>query len=108
MRPVERNSYLSPKRTIVRPLWLRDEETGELFVSPDTTDDAKIVGMTELWDSIDKLEWLAGKAQWSAEPFSRNLYLVNGRKVRRVLRPVTLVSGTPQIVSEAPPPPPKL
>ena len=92
----------------MRPLWLRDEETGELFVSPDTTDDAKIVGMTELWDSIDKLEWLAGKAQWSAEPFSRNLYSVNGRKVRRVLRPVSLVSGTPQVADGAPPPAPKL
>jgi len=60
-RPIERNAYLNPKRKIIRPIYAKDAETGELFCMNAQEHDAYITGMTELWESIDRLEWLAGK-----------------------------------------------
>lgn len=108
-RPVERNSYLNPKRTIARPVYAKDAETGELLCLNPDTNDASIAGMADLWESIDRLEWLAGKQQWSPEPYSKRTYIVDGRPVFRVNHPVREdADGNLYVDSTPPPTPPKL
>lgn len=108
-RPIERNSYLTPKRKITRPLYGKDVNTGSIIcLNPDGHDSA-ITGMTQLWEAIDHLEWLAGKTSWDPKPFSDNAYLVNGRRVYKVNHNVkSAPDGTLYVDSTPPIAPPKL
>ena len=108
-RPIERNSYLTPKRKIARPLYAKDVDTGEIFCLNPHDNDSHIAGMAELWEAIDRLEWLAGKTSWDSKPFSDKTYLVNGRRIYKVNHPVkNAPDGTLYVDSTPPTSPPKL
>lgn len=106
-RPVARNSYLNPKRHIVRPVYTLDDE-GTIECANISTNDAGVPGMVELWDSIDRLEKAAGKYAPAAEPYTKARYLVNGKRVHKINHPVREVDGKLTIVAPDVPEPVKL
>lgn len=95
LRPLERNSYLNPKRKIVRPLYGKRADTGEIICLNEGENDASIVGMTDLWNSIDRLELTMGKQLYDKEPFTEKTYTVPGKpyRVHKVNHPVVKVKG---------------
>lgn len=98
-RPIARNTYLNPKRKIVRPVYALDLLTNDIACINESVNDARIDGMAALWHSIDYLEGLAGKQVIAPEPYTKNTYLVNGRRVHKINHPVREIDGKLTIVS---------
>ena len=108
-RPIERNSYLTPKRKITRPVYGKEVSTGEIVCLNEKEHDGAIPGMAQLWEAIDHLEWLAGKQERHPAPFSDKTYLVDGRRVHKVNHTVkSAPDGTLYVDSTPPVAPPKL
>lgn len=88
LKEVTRNSYLQPRRTIVRPVYARNVDSGALLCINEEHHDGAIPGMEDLWQSIDSLAALLGRSNWSdAELSARTYTLPTGERVRKVLRP---------------------
>ena len=98
-KPIARNTYLNPKRKIIRPVYALDLLTNDIACINESVNDARIDGMAALWHSIDYLEGLAGKQVIAPEPYTKNTYLVNGRRVHKINHPVREIDGKLTIVS---------